>query len=83
MKTFVAAAVTIAMLAGSANAQMGKMDSKDPLQLQYEREKRDQEDIEKDYNAAMKRSRSQAPAQSPKTDPWAGVRPADNSSTKR
>ena len=81
MKTFVATAVTIAMLTGPANAQMGKSDHKDPLTLQYERQKKEQEDIEKDYNAAMKRSRSQGSA--PKSDPWAGVRPADSSSTKR
>jgi len=81
MKTFVAVAVSLAMLTGSANAQKSNSPHKDPLTLQYEREKRDQEAVEKDYNAAMKRTRSQGPA--PKTDPWAGVRPADNSSTKR
>jgi len=81
MKTLVAAAVTVAMLTGTASAQMGKMGGKDPLQLQYEKQKKDQEDIERDYNAAMKRSRSQGPA--PKSDPWAGVRPVENPSTKR
>jgi hypothetical protein len=81
MKTFVAVAVTVAMLTGSANAQKSNSPHKDPLTLQYEREKRDQEEIEKDYNAAMKRSRSQSPAQ--KTDPWAGVRPANNTDAKR
>jgi len=81
MKIFVAVAVTMAMLTGSASAQKSNSPHKDPLTLQYEREKKDQEDIERDYNAAMKRSRSQGPA--PKTDPWAGVRPANNTDGKR
>ena len=81
MKTFVAVAVTVAMLTGSANAQKSNSPHKDPLTLQYERQKKDQEDIERDYNAAMKRSQSQGPA--PKADPWAGVRPAGDSGIKR
>jgi hypothetical protein len=81
MKTFVAAAVTMAMLAGSAHAQKDKMDRQDPLTLKYEKERKDREDTEKEYDATMRRTRSQGSA--PKADPWAGVRPADNASTKR
>jgi hypothetical protein len=83
MKTLLATAVATAMLTGSAYAQMSKGAHKDPLELQYERQRKEQEDIERDYNAAMKRSRSQGAATAPKSDPWAGVRPTESSGPKR
>ena len=79
-----AAMVMMASLAGPAAAQKGSLgmgDQKTPLQLQYEREKQEQEANEKAYNEHMKRNKSTGPAA--KTDPWAGVRPANETNAKR
>jgi hypothetical protein len=80
MRTFFATAMAIAMLAGPAHAFDMTPDSKDPLQLKYEREEQEKKDIERDYNAQMKRLKAQAPTTT-KKDPWAGVR--STSSEKR
>jgi hypothetical protein len=73
----------MASLAGPAAAQRGMSQGnhKTPLELQYEREKRDQEANEKAYNDQMKRMKSEGPAA--KSDPWAGVRPANETNAKR
>lgn len=75
--------VMMVLLAGPAAAQRGMSqgNQKTPLELQYEREKQEQEANEKAYNEQMKRSRSTGPAA--KTDPWAGVRPANETNAKR
>jgi len=77
------AMATMAALAGPAAAQKGMSqgNQKTPLELQYEREKRDQMETEKAYNEQMQRMKSTAPAA--KTDPWAGVRPATETNAKR
>ena len=87
MKRFIfifAAAVTMAMLAGPAVAQKGRSqgDHKTPLELQYERERQAQEENERTYNETMKRLKSQAPTTGV-SDPWANVRPANDSKSKR
>jgi hypothetical protein len=62
-----------------SGAQEGQ---KTPLQLQYEREERDQRENEKAYNDQMRRMKTQKPTA--KSDPWAGVRSSDETSnTKR
>ena len=74
----------MAALAAPAFAQFsGAQDGqKTPLLLQYERERRDQDENERAYNDQMKRLKKQAPTA--KSDPWSGVRPAnDPNSTKR
>ena len=81
MKTIVVTMAAIAVLMSPAYAQMDAGPHKDPLQLMYEKQKKDQEDAEREYNATMKRTKSQGPA--PKSDPWAGVRPAENTGSKR
>jgi hypothetical protein len=86
MKRVLAATATLVMmasLAGPAVAQKGMSQGshKTPLELQYERERQDQEANEKAYNEHMKRSKSSAPAA--KNDPWAGVRPANETNAKR
>jgi hypothetical protein len=86
MKRVLAATAVMAMmasLAGPAAAQraMSQGNHKTPLELQYEREKRDQEANEKAYNDQMQRMRSSGPAA--KSDPWAGVRPANETNAKR
>ena len=76
MRYLLAAAMTMAMLAGPAYAQF-KSDggSKDPLTLKYEREDAEKKENEKAYNETMKRLKKQQPANA-KVDPWSGVRPA-------
>jgi hypothetical protein len=66
------------MLAGPAYSQMGSTaPEKTPLDLKYEREAREKEQIEKDYNAQMKRLKAQDPVKT-NSDPWKTVRaPAD------
>jgi len=75
--------VVMASLAGPAAAQkmMSQGNNKTPLQLQYEREKLEQEENERAYNEHMKRSKTTSPTA--KTDPWAGVRPANETNAKR
>ena len=75
--------VMVASLAGPATAQRGMSQGnhKTPLELQYERERQEQEANEKAYNEQMKRMKSSGPAA--KTDPWAGVRPSNETNAKR
>jgi hypothetical protein len=75
--------VMVASLAGPAAAQKGMSQGnhKTPLELQYEREKRDQEANEKAYNDQMQRMKSTGPAA--RNDPWAGVRPGNETNAKR
>jgi hypothetical protein len=73
MKRILAAAAMMAVLVAPAASQMSQGNQKTPLDLQYERERQDQQANERAYNDQMKRMKSQAPAA--KTDPWAGVRP--------
>jgi hypothetical protein len=83
MRTFVATVVIATMLAGPALAQMGRGPSteKDPRRERAAKEEKEQAAIEKEYNATMERTRPTGPA--PKVDPWAHMRPADSSNTKR
>ena len=87
MRPFLAAVVMMAILAGPAYSQK-KSDpnadpaNKDPLELKYERERKEQEENERAYNVQMKRLKGQAPATT-NSDPWKQVRPADNSAVKR
>jgi hypothetical protein len=78
--------VMMASLAGPAAAQkasqgLSQGNHKTPLELQYERERQEQEANERAYNEHMKRSKSTGPAA--KADPWAGVRPANETNAKR
>jgi hypothetical protein len=82
MRTFFAAAVATALLAGPASAQMGGINSA-PTLTPHDREEaaraeQERATVEKEYNETMRRSRSESPP--PKSDPWSRVRPAD---TKR
>jgi len=69
-----------ALVAPAVSQQMGPQ--KTPLDLQYERERQDQVANERAYNDQMKRLKAQNPT-SAKTDPWAGVRPANDTNAKR
>jgi hypothetical protein len=82
MKYVFAAAMTMAVLAGPAYAQMSMGADKTPLQLKYEREDKERAENEKAYNTTMKRLKSQAPATT-NSDPWKTVRPASESNAKR
>jgi hypothetical protein len=88
MRYLLAATMALAMLASPAYAQMkagstndSNEANKDPLQLQYERDKRERDQNEKSYNETMKRLKGQAPT-SAKSDPWKIVRPATDSSKR-
>ena len=71
-----------AALATPAAAQMSQGNQKTPLELLYERERLDQQANERAYNDQMKRLKAQNPTA--KSDPWAGVRPTnETNSTKR
>jgi hypothetical protein len=83
MKRVLAAAAMLAIAAGAVQAQMGGgKQQPTPLELQYERERREQQDNERAYNEQMKRLKMQNPTDV-KTDPWAGVRPANEGAAKR
>jgi hypothetical protein len=84
MKRIILASVMMAMLGGPAHSQMSMGGSKEktPLQLKYEREEQDRKQNEKAYEDQMKRLKSQAPVAG-KRDPWAGVRPAPETNSKR
>ena len=60
---------------------MSQGNHKTPLELQYERERQEQDANEKAYNEHMNRMRSSAPTA--KTDPWAGVRPGNETNARR
>ena len=83
MKMLIAMAAIGTMLAGPACAQMGKGPSseKDPRREQAAKAEKESAAIEKEYNATMERTRPTGPA--PKVDPWAHMRPGDNSNTRR
>lgn len=76
-------AMAMAIPSGRAYAQMSINSSqKDPLTLKYEREENERKDNEKAYNDTMKRLKGQPPAAT-KSDPWAKMRPANDSTVKR
>jgi hypothetical protein len=81
MRYLFAAAMTMAMMAGPAYAQLNTGAQKDPLALKYEQQDKERAENEKAYNDTMKRLKSQAPAQS-SSDPWKTVRPSEPN-TKR
>jgi Ni/Co efflux regulator RcnB len=81
MKRLLAAAAMMAVLAGPAAAQMSQGKHKTPLELQYDKERQEQQANEQAYNEHMKRSKSQG--STPKADPWAGVRPTNDTNAKR
>jgi hypothetical protein len=85
MRRVLAAATMMAILTGSAYAQanMTGAGPKDPLRQKYEEEAKHREQVEKDYNATMKRLKAQGPTTTTNSDPWRGVRPADDSTAKR
>ncbi len=80
MKRVLAAAAVLAMVSGPAVAQRGQstnnMETKTPLELQYERDKREQQESARAYDEHMKRQKTQGSSTGAKSDPWAGVRPA-------
>jgi hypothetical protein len=84
MKRILAVSVMMGMLGAPAYSQMnmGGGGHKTPLQLKYDKEDQDRKESERAYEEQMKRLKSQAPATSTR-DPWAGVRPAPETTTRR
>ena len=87
MRPLFASVVMMAMLAGPAYSQKGQSQdihpaNRDPFQLKLEREKKEQEENEKAYNAQMKRLKGQE-ATPTNSDPWKNVRPASDPAPKR
>jgi hypothetical protein len=82
MRKIATAAVLIGLLSGSVHAQSmqdrqeerGKKVDKTPRQLIEEERERRARDVDKNYEAAMKRS-SATPTQKAVVDPWRNVRP--------
>ena len=82
MKNIVLSTAVIALLTCSAHSQSiqqrqqergGKVE-KTPLQMEEEERARRAMDVERDYEAAMKRSSGGKPSAAP-ADPWQTVRP--------
>jgi hypothetical protein len=76
-KALMAAAVTLAVAAGVAEAQPSKSRREDPRAERAKEIKaaRERYETEKQYNEMMKRTKPTGPA--PKSDPWSGVRATD------
>ena len=75
MKKLLFSAVALAILAAPAFAQ--KRDE-EPMQI-LEREKKQQaEQVDRQYQRAMERSRKGADTAATRTDPWANMRAAPN-----
>ena len=82
-------AVLITLLAAPAHSQSmqqrqeergGKV-SKTPMQIEEEERAQRAVQVDKDYEAAMKRSKTTTP--SPAPDPWQNVRPNPSTSNKK
>ena len=89
MRSIAASAIMIAVLTGSAYSQSvqdrqnerGSKVEKTPLQQEQEERARQARDVDKDYEAAMKRSSTTTPKMV--VDPWARVRPNSGASGDR
>jgi hypothetical protein len=82
MRYLLATAIITVLLATPSRAQMSQAPEKTPLDLVYEKEKKDREDNERQYNVQMKRLKAQVPAAS-NSDPWKGVRSTGDANAKR
>lgn len=82
MRVYVLAAVSIVLLAESALAQekMG-LSNKFPIEQQLEDQRKQADEVDKRYKATIKNTMKDATRA--KVDPWAGVRPAEEQSSKR
>jgi hypothetical protein len=80
MARYIVAILLLAIIAGPALAQH-KKGPDNPLIEEYARKQKEAEAVEKEYNAARKRS-DQA-ATPTRVDPWQNMRGADDSKTKR
>ena len=58
-------------------AAYAQQNTEDPLQLKYEAEKKEQQRVERDYNAMMKKTQRGA-GETAKADPWGIVRTMPN-----
>lgn len=82
MRYVLAVAIMTVLLAAPVRAQMkGMAPEKTPLDFLYERQKLEQEENERAYNAQMKRLKAQGSTTT--SDPWKGVRPANEAPAKR
>jgi hypothetical protein len=75
-----AALAAFATLAGPAHAQKAK--EKTPLQIEDQQKKEEQERIEKQYNATLKKT-SRTNEAAVAIDPWANMRGTDDTKAKR
>jgi len=82
MRVVLASALVLAILIGPVRAQISSnAPQMDPLQLQYEAERRDRLENERKYNETMKHIRTPAPTT--KADPWRGVRSDETNNKKQ
>ena len=84
MRPYFTAFVMMAMLAGPAYSQQGgevNSANKDPYKLKLEREQNERDEIERAYDAQMKRLKAQN-ATPTSSDPWKTIRPVDNAAKR-
>jgi hypothetical protein len=90
MKKVAMTAAMIALLTASAHSQSiqqrqeerGGNVTKTPMQIQEEERQQRAFQVEKEYEAAMKRSKSTTPSAAPAPDPWQNVRPSPSPNKK-
>ena len=77
MRNFALAAAMIGSFTGTAHSQALDKDkgSKTPMQIEQEERQQSAKDVDRAYNAVIKRSRETAPNVA--SDPWKNVRPPD------
>ena len=80
MKKLIAVSVALATFATLAGPAWAK--DKTPLQIEDEQRKAEQERIEKQYNATLKKTSKTAETPAV-TDPWLNMRGADDPKAKR
>jgi hypothetical protein len=84
MKKLMIAAMMLMLLPAAAYSQVtlgsDKGDDKGPPTARTEKERKNDEAIEKAYEQAVKRERELSP--SGKSDPWGGIRSSGNDSAK-
>ena len=90
MEKIAVAAVVIALLTAPAQSQSiqqrqeerGRNVTKTPMQIQEEEREQRAFQVEKEYDAAMKRSKAITPGAAPAPDPWQNVRPGPSPNKK-
>lgn len=81
MRRVIAAVAMLGILTGPAFAQLKKDDEDTPMKLIEKAKKKDYADTDKQYKAAMEKTRSDKPVV--RNDPWADMRAPSDSGKKQ